>query len=125
MLAAGLLLSISCAPSNDAPVRSPTSDFPHPPAQTSDGRVVGVDGRPPEDTLRSGARLGPAGYVAPAPTPGGVPEGYFVPPPEPTCVKNPHGPVAAPPCSSSARAPTAPVPPPAPPSTGSAAPLSM
>ena len=60
VLALGLLAS-GCAQNTDAPLRSPTKDYPLPPPQTSDGQVVGVDNRPPEDRLEEGASTdGPA-----------------------------------------------------------------
>jgi hypothetical protein len=52
-----------CAPKApaDRPMRSPSLDYPTPPAQTSDGRVLGADGKPPADTLKTGpSNEGPA-----------------------------------------------------------------
>jgi hypothetical protein len=63
---AGLALagaSWSCSPSNakEAPLRSPTRDYPPPPATSSDGHVVGADGKAPADALEEGATpAGPA-----------------------------------------------------------------
>jgi hypothetical protein len=57
-LSLGILLalgSLGCQRAADAPVRSPSQDYPLPPPQTSDGQVVGVDNRPPEDRLAEGA----------------------------------------------------------------------
>lgn len=48
---------IGCATTqsaNDRPYRSPTRDYPHPPAQTSDGEVVGADRVSPADKLEQG-----------------------------------------------------------------------
>lgn len=42
-------------PARDAPVRSPSLDYPHPPQQTSDGKVVGADNKPPEQHLGENA----------------------------------------------------------------------
>jgi len=56
-----------------APVRSPTLDYPLPAAQTSDGQVVGADRERPEDKLREGPRAGTTGVV-PAEGPGTPPE---------------------------------------------------
>ncbi len=70
-----LLLAVlvsACAGRNqEAPARSPAVDYPLPPAQTSDGEVVGADRMPPEDKLRQGPRAGSTGVV-PAETPSGV-----------------------------------------------------
>lgn len=55
------LFAFACAPAAEAPVRSPSKDYPLPPPQTSDGQVVGADNRPPEDRLNEGASTaGPA-----------------------------------------------------------------
>lgn len=57
---AGLLLclpsSIACASQSTAerPLRSPTRDYPAAPPQTSDGQVVGADGKSPADALDTG-----------------------------------------------------------------------
>jgi hypothetical protein len=39
---------------SEPPTRSPSRDYPAPPAQTSDGSVVGADGKSPKDTLETG-----------------------------------------------------------------------
>lgn len=51
-----LALAGACSspPASERPLRSPTRDYPPPPAQTSDGEVVGADRRRPEDTLETG-----------------------------------------------------------------------
>jgi hypothetical protein len=55
------LLALACQHNSDAPPRSPTTDYPLPPPQTSDGQVLGADNRPPEDRLQEGASTaGPA-----------------------------------------------------------------
>jgi hypothetical protein len=48
--------ALGCAaqPAQDRPFRSPTRDYPAPPAQTSDGEVVGVDRMAPADKLQTG-----------------------------------------------------------------------
>ena len=45
-----LVLAVSCAPQQptDGPVRSPSNDYPHPAAQTSDGLALGADNKPAE-----------------------------------------------------------------------------
>jgi hypothetical protein len=53
----------------DAGARSPTNDYPLPPAQTGDGEVIGADRKPPEDKLREGPRVGDDG-VKPGSRPG-------------------------------------------------------
>jgi hypothetical protein len=61
--ALGLLALASCAPERkDAPLRSPSQDYPHPPVRTSDGKVVGADGKPPSDWI---AEHGTTGHAAP------------------------------------------------------------
>lgn len=54
-----LLLAVACAPQQptDGPVRSPSNDYPHPPAQTADGMVVGADNKP-ADVLMEEQRSG-------------------------------------------------------------------
>ena len=55
------LLLLSCAGNSDPPARSPTTDYPLPPPQTSDGQVLGADNRAPEDRLQEGPSTdGPA-----------------------------------------------------------------
>lgn len=75
-LVAPFLLAIwSCAarPAEGGPARSPSLDYPPPPAQTSDGEVVGADRQPPGDKLATGPRAGSGGLV-PASRPAGGPE---------------------------------------------------
>src|ERR1700678_2609018 len=61
------LLGTACAavgPSQgEAPMRSPTLDYPEPPVQTANGRVLGADGMRPEDKLRTSPRLGSGGFT--------------------------------------------------------------
>jgi len=60
------LLSASCSPaSSDAPLRSPTRDYPGPPPTTSDGEVIGADEVPPGDRLEEGARGGNESALSP------------------------------------------------------------
>ncbi|MCC6646241.1 MAG: hypothetical protein IT374_11795 [Polyangiaceae bacterium] len=59
------------APAENAPPRSPTTDYPHPAARSADGQVLGADGTPPEDRLRAGPTLG-SGGLTPAERPGGA-----------------------------------------------------
>jgi hypothetical protein len=67
-----LLAVTGCgARQSDAPVRSPSLDYPPPPAQTSDGEVVGVDRVPPGDRLQQGPKVGTEG-VKPAAGPAGA-----------------------------------------------------
>jgi hypothetical protein len=58
------------------PMRSPTSptvDYPDPAVTTADRQVLGVDGVPPEDKLRTSPRVGSSGVVpAPADVPASV-----------------------------------------------------
>jgi len=49
-----LLLGCATQPAPERPFRSPTRDYPAPPAQTSDGEVVGVDRMAPADKLQQG-----------------------------------------------------------------------
>jgi hypothetical protein len=66
-----LLLAPACAngAANGANLtRSPTLDYPPPPAQTSDGQVVGVDGVPPERKLATSPKIGNGG-LKPAASP--------------------------------------------------------
>jgi hypothetical protein len=51
-----VLLAVGCGspPSAERPTRSPTRDYPADPPQTSDGQVVGADGKAPADTLEQG-----------------------------------------------------------------------
>lgn len=63
----------SAAASDANPARSPTLDYPPPPAQTSDGQVVGADGVPPERKLAQSPKIGNAGLL-PAATPASVEE---------------------------------------------------
>ncbi len=53
--------------------RSPTLDYPPPPAETSDGQVVGADGMPPERKLAQSPKVGTGG-LTPAATPATVEE---------------------------------------------------
>jgi len=50
------VLGSGCAAQSakDRPFRSPTRDYPAPPAQTSDGEIVGVDRMAPADKLQTG-----------------------------------------------------------------------
>jgi hypothetical protein len=56
VLLALCVLASGCAaqPAKDRPFRSPTRDYPPPPAQTSDGEVVGADRIAPADKLQTG-----------------------------------------------------------------------
>ena len=49
--------------------RSPTLDYPPPPAETSDGRVVGADGISPERARSLGPQLGSVGLLPASPRP--------------------------------------------------------
>jgi len=59
------LLTPACGPAADAPLRSPSQDYPHPPPTTSDGEVVGADGVAPSDRLQEGPRVGSEDELAP------------------------------------------------------------
>lgn len=66
--AAVLAASIAwaCASTNpDAPLRSPTQDYPPPPPRESDGRTMGADNIPPGERLEQGARAGTDNELAP------------------------------------------------------------
>jgi len=88
-----VLLASSCAlfgapAGGEAPMRSPTLDYPPPATETSDGQVVGADGMRPEDKLHTSPRIG-SGGVAPAQVPASIekkrrPEPEIVPE-DPTC----------------------------------------
>lgn len=54
LAAISLLLSCAAQPASERPLRSPTRDYPAPPAQTSDGEVVGADRMAPADKLEQG-----------------------------------------------------------------------
>lgn len=78
------LFACACAPSKqpEAPLRSPTLDYPLPAAQTSDGEVVGADRIPPNDKIAQGPALGPGG-ATPSGRPGvGGPERGMVASPD-------------------------------------------
>jgi hypothetical protein len=71
LLCLTLILAPACA--NGAATganltRSPTLDYPPPPAQTSDGQVVGVDGVRPEHKLAQSPKIGNGG-LTPAASP--------------------------------------------------------
>ena len=51
-------LLAACGGTREAPVRSPTRDYPPPPPTTTDGRGVGADGVYPADRLQEGPRVG-------------------------------------------------------------------
>jgi hypothetical protein len=59
--------------------RSPTLDYPPPPAETSDGQVVGADGIRPEHKLTMSPQLGTAG-MTPAARPPAVEDPSAEPP---------------------------------------------
>jgi hypothetical protein len=67
LLTVPLALAAACAAGTptDGPVRSPRNDYPHPPAQTSDGLVVGADNRAPDVLLeeRGGTSKGAPGWT--------------------------------------------------------------
>ena len=85
-----LLVTASCggggSPSG-ARIRSPSLDYPPPPAQTADGDVLGADRVPPGDKLATGARIGPGGFTPaharPEAHPHPKPAGSAAPPPLP------------------------------------------
>jgi len=61
-----LLCASACASGAEAGAnltRSPTLDYPPPPAETSDGQVIGADRMPPEHKLRTGPQLGMGGLT--------------------------------------------------------------
>jgi len=64
-------IAVACGGSKpaDAPPRSPSSDYPAPAQETSQGEVVGADRVPPGDKLKTGPTIGPGG-VTPASGPG-------------------------------------------------------
>ena len=64
--AALVLAGAGCAAnSSEAPLRSPSKDYPPPPPTTADGQVIGADGVEPSDRLKSGARVGTEDALAP------------------------------------------------------------
>jgi hypothetical protein len=67
LLAVPVVLGVSCGPQQptDGPVRSPRNDYPHPPAQTSDGMVVGADNQGPDVLLeeRGGSSKAAPGWT--------------------------------------------------------------
>jgi hypothetical protein len=66
-----LLLPIGCGGRQPEPTRSPTVDYPPPPARSSsDGRVLGADEVPPDDKLATSPTLGSEG-LRPAAQPTG------------------------------------------------------
>jgi hypothetical protein len=82
-LALGLPACAVGPTSRDAPMRSPTLDYREPAVTTADGQVLGVDGVPPEDKLRTSPRVGTGGFV-PADMPASIerirPQRAHVPP---------------------------------------------
>ena len=72
LLLSGLASACSVGAVSAAPaLRSPTLDYAPPPQQTADGQVLGVDGVPPEDKLRTSPRVG-SGGVTPADSPASI-----------------------------------------------------
>ncbi len=66
-----LLLAPACASgaaTGESLTRSPTLDYPPPPAETSDGQVVGADGVRPEHKLAMSPKVGNGG-LTPAASP--------------------------------------------------------
>lgn len=53
-----LAVLVACASSEEAPVRSPARDYPHPPVRTSDGQVLGADGKEPNVLLEEQGTTG-------------------------------------------------------------------
>jgi hypothetical protein len=53
--------------------RSPSQDYPPPPAQTSDGEVVGADRVPSGEKLETSPKIGTGGIVPAAQPPHGKP----------------------------------------------------
>jgi hypothetical protein len=54
-----VLAVIGCAPAvQERPLRSPTLDYRANTVTTADGKELGADERPPEDTLQAGLRGG-------------------------------------------------------------------
>lgn len=71
LLCLTLLVAPACAggaSSGANLTRSPTLDYPPPPAETSDGQIVGADRMPPERKLAQSPKLGTGG-LTPAATP--------------------------------------------------------
>lgn len=58
-------LSACAGGSSEAPLRSPTHDYPPPPPRESDGRVMGADNIPPGERLEQGAAVGTDNELAP------------------------------------------------------------
>lgn len=56
------------AEGSSSTLRSPTTDYPSPAAQTSNGEVVGADRVPPGDKLQTSPSVGSSGVSPAAPT---------------------------------------------------------
>jgi hypothetical protein len=50
-----ILLASACSSNPDGPVRSPARDYPPQPTRTSDGQVLGADGKTPDALLEESA----------------------------------------------------------------------
>ncbi|HEY3494576.1 MAG TPA: hypothetical protein VGK73_07815 [Polyangiaceae bacterium] len=50
-----VLLASACSSNQEGPVRSPARDYPHQPPRTSDGQVLGADGKAPGELLEESA----------------------------------------------------------------------
>ena len=60
------IAACACAPSSsEAPLRSPTRDYPLPPPRTTDGQVVGADNVTPDEKLEQGPRAGSEEALSP------------------------------------------------------------
>jgi hypothetical protein len=68
-LVPALSFVVACGAPGGTDVRSPSRDYPPPPAHTSDGEVLGADRVAPGDKLDTGPRAG-SGGVKPAESPG-------------------------------------------------------
>ncbi|HYO95150.1 MAG TPA: hypothetical protein VER33_11595 [Polyangiaceae bacterium] len=61
-----VLSSVACSPaSSEAPLRSPTRDYPPAPTTTADGETLGADGVEPADRLGEGPSAGTDSSLAP------------------------------------------------------------
>jgi hypothetical protein len=65
ILVAALAVSACAESSAEAPLRSPTRDYPPPPPREPDGRTMGADNIAPEERLEQGAQVGEDSKLAP------------------------------------------------------------
>lgn len=64
-LFASFALASCAAPATEAPLRSPTRDYPPPTPATADGEPMGADGVAPAARLQEGPRVGTENALGP------------------------------------------------------------